>query len=79
MDWYAKIEFFRNDGILYHDLQQEITKKDESYEMTQEEDFYTLTIQNPTVELGGRYTLQVKLEKDSKVTSAYLAVQGMCK
>ena len=47
--------------------------------MTQEEDFYTLTILNPTVALGGSYTLQVKLEKDSKVTSAYLDVQGMCK
>lgn len=54
----------------------EITKKDENYEITQEEDIFTLTILNPTVEQTGRYTLSVKLEKDCKTTGAYLDVQG---
>ena len=40
------------------------------------DDCYTLTIKNPTKVHAGRYTLVVKLDKDSKFTSALLNVSG---
>ena len=49
---------------------------DEHYELCQEGDCYTLMCKRPQKTHSGRYTLVVKLEKNSKFTSAYLDVQG---
>jgi len=71
--WFLKNERTRDartateDGV-------EITKKDSDYEIAQVDDCYTLTIKNPTKVHAGRYTLVVKLDKDSKFTSALLNV-----
>ena len=55
---------------------QEINNDDPHYEFSQEGDCYTLICKDPKKKHSGRYTLCVKLEKDSKFTSAYLDVEG---
>jgi hypothetical protein len=56
---------------------QEITKKDAAnFEIGQEGDCYSLTIFHPKLDNTGRYTLLVKLDKESKFTSGYLEVTG---
>ena len=55
---------------------QEINNDDPHFEFSQEGDCYTLICKDPKKKHSGRYTLCVKLEKDSKFTSAYLDVEG---
>ena len=46
----------------------------DKYEMTHKDDHYSITILNPTVADAGKYTLVVKIEKDTFKTGAYLNV-----
>ena len=59
-------------------LFQELYKDDGSkYDMSLKGDTYTLTVFNPVVADSGRYTLVVKLEKDTQLyCSGNLTVKG---
>ena len=45
-------------------------------EFVQKDDFYSITILNPKVADMGKYTLVVKIEKDTYHIGAYLDVKG---
>ncbi len=54
----------------------ELHKDDGSkYDMSLKGDVYTLTVHNPTVADAARYTLVVRIDKDSYFCSGYLEVR----
>ncbi len=69
--------FFHINTYVFYSSKQELHKEDGSkYDMSLKGDTYTLTILNPTVEDSARYTLVVRMEKDTFFCSGYLEVKG---
>ncbi len=57
---------------------QELHKEDGSkYDMTHKGNMYTLTVLKPTVDDSARYTLVVKVDKDTMFCSGHLDVKGI--
>lgn len=65
------------DANFFFFLPQELHKDDGSkYDMSLKGDVYTLTIFNPTVADSARYTLVVKVDKETFYCSGHLEVKG---